>query len=240
LLLYRLSSSILGFIRGIEVFGRGFNLLKGINISNAQESWFTNCSVALNMYIYLWRKQKINIYCTFSSERILRKCQQFCAISIEPIKRFGLSFEMIFQYSLLLCGKLYAEHCWKSLNSCILSSVMSSETFKQLLEEWQWSDGWWVALPSAYNREQKPRLFPCVVLLALGTSVCARGWFHGPQSLGRTSGCVCSYSLSSAWVLSFVAEQKSSFLVWLLKWTTSRNRELRRRLPWQCWGVCTE
>jgi len=49
----------------------------------------------------------------------------FCAISFVPIKWFGLSFEMIFRYWLLHCGKLYAECSWRSLHSFILSSVMS-------------------------------------------------------------------------------------------------------------------
>lgn len=58
LLLYRLSCSILVFVHGMEVFSRGFNLPKGINISKAQESWFTNCSVVLNNVYILVKKTK--------------------------------------------------------------------------------------------------------------------------------------------------------------------------------------
>lgn len=46
------------FLHGIEIYSRGFNLLKGINISKAQESWFTNYSVVLNNVYVLVKKTK--------------------------------------------------------------------------------------------------------------------------------------------------------------------------------------
>lgn len=63
-----------------------------------------------NVYIVVKNTESIAVEVELGKNLKEMAAVLFCAVSIVPIKRFGLSFERIFQYWLLLCGKLYAEH----------------------------------------------------------------------------------------------------------------------------------
>lgn len=107
----------------------------------------------------------------------------FCAISMVPVKWFGHSFEMIFRYRLLLCGKLYAEHSWRSLNSCILSSVMSLErplnvsqkTGNKVMGNEMYYP---LHVAAGINPDCALRLSLFELELLVPQNVCAGGWFH--------------------------------------------------------------
>lgn len=79
------------------------------------------------MYIYLWRKQKINSYCRFSSERILRKCQQCFSVLFWRCPSNGLGFllEWFSSISFYFAASFMLNILGGARTRVFLSSVMS-------------------------------------------------------------------------------------------------------------------
>lgn len=156
----------------------------------------------------------------------------FCAIAIVSIKWFWRSLEIIFPYWLLLCAKCYAEHSWRSLNLCISSSIMSLQRPLNVSQksgnEVMGNERY---CPLHATGSQNPNCSLMLSLFDLGmlvsyTCACQGLVPRGPLMLWKNWGMGVLIQISSTWVLISVADLKCSFLRWLLKWTTSRNREL--------------
>lgn len=112
-------------------------------------------------------------------------------------------FEKIVQCWLLLSDKLYAEGFWRTLNLCILSSVMSLQKSGHKAV----GNGMYCPCPTHATRGKSPSWSLTLSLVELGmlvAEVCARAGSVGSPDAQEGHRDGWARTISSTWVLIFV------------------------------------